>query len=105
MEIELKRNYGFELIFKMGNVTVSEDVEERIYPKKENGKSDFTKSPQRDISDNTIEQFVNVLDDLICYREREFDSSGLIKRLFEKLPETVASELYLKLKREYDIGE
>ena len=41
MEITLKRNYGFELIFKAENVNVVEDIEERIYSKNADGKSDF----------------------------------------------------------------
>ena len=41
MEISLKRNFGFELIFKAENVNVCEDIEERIYGKTEDGKTDY----------------------------------------------------------------
>ena len=105
MEIELKRNYCFELIFKAENVKVSEDIEERVYPKNEAGKPDFNKPPKRDICDNAVEQFVNVLEDIIYYREKEFDSSSLIERLFEKLPQESANKLLVKLNRDYSVDD
>lgn len=52
MEISLKRNYGFELIFKAENVNVVEDIEERIYALKDDGKSNYSVPPQRDISND-----------------------------------------------------
>ena len=102
MNITLKRNYGFELIFEAENVKVTEDIEERIYSKTEDGKTDYKIPPKRDIQTHAIEQFVSVLDDMIYYREAEFDSSSLIERLFEKLPQEVANKLLVKLKRDYE---
>lgn len=101
MEISLKRNYGFELIFKAENVNVCEDIEERIYGKTEDGKTDY-KKVKRDVKTDVIERFVSVLDDMIYYREADFDSSGLIERLFEKLPQDVCDKLIVKLKRNYE---
>lgn len=101
MEISLKRNYGFELIFKAENVTIFEDIEERIYGKTEDGKTDY-KNVKRDIKTDIIEQFVSVLDDMIYYREADFDSSSLIERLFEKLPQAVCDKLLVKLKRDFE---
>lgn len=100
MEIELKRNCGFELIFKAENVKVQEDIEDRIYGKKEDGSIDFTKVT-RDIKTKVVEQFVSILDDMIYYREAEFDSSGLIERLFEKLPQEACDKLIDKLIKDY----
>ena len=100
MEISLKRNYGFELIIKADNVHIVEDVEERIYGKTEDGKTDF-RNVKRDIKTEVIEQFVSVLDDMIYYRQEEFDSSGLIERLFEKLPQDKVEELLKKLNEQY----
>jgi len=101
MEIELKRNYGFELIFKTENVNVSEDIEDRVYSKTEDGKIDF-KNVKRDIKTDVLEQFTSVLTDMIYYREAKFDSSDLIERLFEKLPNDKIQSLLVKLKREYE---
>ena len=101
MEIELKRNYGFELIFKAENVNVKEDIEDRIYSKTEDGKTDF-KNVKRDIKTDALEQFASVLDDMINYREAKFDSSDLIERLFEKLPNDKKESLLAKLKRDYE---
>jgi hypothetical protein len=105
MEISVKRNYGYYLVFKAENVNVEEDIEERIYPKLENGKNDFSKPPKRDINTDVIEQIVRVLDDLIDYREREFDSSSLIERLFEKLPDDSIQKLLSKLNRDYEVEQ
>jgi hypothetical protein len=101
MEISLKRNYGFELIFKAENVNVVEDIEDRIYGKTEEGKTDF-KNVTRDIKTDVIEQLVSVLDDMINYREAKYDSSDLIERLFEKLPNEKIDVLIKKLKRNYE---
>ena len=101
MEISVKRNHGFELIFKAENVNVCEDIEERIYAKTEDGKTDY-KNVKSDVSTEVIAQFVSVLDDMIYYRKADFDSSILIERLFEKLPQQVADNLLVKLKRDYE---
>lgn len=102
MKITLKRNYGFELIIEADNVRITEDIESREYSKDENGKSIYSTRPKRDINTDALEQFVNVLDDMIYYREAEFDSSRLIERLFEKLPSDVPVKLLEKIKRDYD---
>jgi hypothetical protein len=102
MEIEVKRNYGTDLIFKAENVNVCEDIEERIYSKTEDGKTDYKTPPKRDVKTDVIEHFVSVLYDMIYYREADFDSSGLIERLFEKLPKEAANKLLDKLKRDYE---
>jgi hypothetical protein len=102
MNITLKRNCGFELTFEAENVRVIEDVEERIYGKTDDGKTDY-RDVKRDVKTDAIEQFVNILDDMIYYREAEFDSSGLIERLFEKLPQEAANKLLVKLKRDYEV--
>ncbi len=103
MEISIKNNYGYTLIFKAENVNVEEDIEERIYSKKEDGKTDFSKVSIRDINTGVLEQVTRVLYDMIYYRKREFDSSSLIENLFEKLPQDVANNLAIKLKRSYEI--
>ena len=102
MNITVKRNYGFELIFEADNVKVVEDIEERTYSKTEDGKIDFTIPPKRDISTDIIEQFVSALSDMIYYRTADFDSSYLIDLLFEKLPPEKANELVIKLKSTYE---
>jgi hypothetical protein len=96
MEISIKRNYGTELILKAENVHICEDIEERIYGETEDGRN-----VRRDVKTEVIEQFVAVLDDMICYREAKFNSSSLIERLFEKLPQDVADKLLIKLNNEY----
>ncbi len=101
MEITLKKNYGYELVFSTENVKVEEDVEEREYSKKEDGRIDFSIPPKRDIKTDALNTFVNILDDLIYYREKEFDSSVLIERLFEKLPNNIAISLLEKLSRDF----
>ena len=105
MEISLKRSYGYYLIFEADNVRVEEDIESREYPKDENGKIIVNLNPKRDIQTDAIQQFVSVLDDMIYYREADFDSSDLIERLFTKLPLSVAVNLADKLSKEYQLEE
>lgn len=99
-----KGYYGCNLIFEAENVKVTEDIGERIYPLDENGKTIFGKSFKQDIKIDVLQQIVNVLDDMIYYRESEFDSSYLIERLFEKLPEDkralLAESLFLEYREE-----
>ena len=101
MEISLKRNYGYEIIVKADNVNIEEDIEERTYPKDDNGKTDFKKPPKRDISTSAIDMFVRVLEDMILFRDKEYDSTGLIEGLFDKLPSAAAIELAAKLSKNY----
>jgi hypothetical protein len=100
MKIEVKRNYGIYLIFKADNVLVEEDIEERIYSKLENGKTDFSKPPLRCVATESLDQIVRVLDDMIYYREREYDSNSLISSLIDKLPEESRNELLKKLAKD-----
>lgn len=101
-KMNITLNHGFELIFEAENVRVTEDIESREYPKDENGKTIINLHPKRDIKTDALEQFAGVLKDMIYYREAEFDSSSLIERLFEKLPQESANQLLVKLKRDYD---
>ena len=101
MEITVRRNYGIELIFEAENVKVIEDIEDRIYSKNEDGTTNY-RNVKRDVKTGVIDQFVSALDDMIYYREAEFDSSALIERLFEKLPQNVANNLLVKLRRDYE---
>lgn len=101
MEILIRNKFGFELIFKTDNVDVSEDIEDRIYSKT-NFNKNGTALVERDIKTDVVQQFVSVLDDMIYYRKAEFDSSDLIKRLFEKLPKESRDKLMLDIKETYE---
>jgi len=87
MNIQLKKNYGYELIIEADNVKIHEDIESRMYPKDENGKSiiNLNVLPTRDIKDENMDMFSNVLQDMAYYREANYDSCGLIEQLFDKL--------------------
>lgn len=104
MEITLKVKgiCGYDLIFEAENVNISEDVEDRIYSKTEDGKIDYKTPPKRDFKTDTLVQFASLLEDMIHYREAEFDSRNLIERLFEKLPQEIADNLLTELKRMYE---
>lgn len=104
MEISLKRNHGYYLIFKADNVNVEEDIETREYTKGENGKIDFKIPPKRDIDTGVLNQIVSLLEDMIYYRDAEYDSTDLIKNLFCKLPAESAQELSVLLEKEYALN-
>ncbi|HMT77896.1 MAG TPA: hypothetical protein PKA44_09305 [Saprospiraceae bacterium] len=101
MKIELKRNHGYYLIIEADNVKIQEDIETREYPKDENGKTIINLNPKRDICTNALDQIARLLDDMIEYREADYDSSELIKRLFSKLPSEVAMELSGRITADY----
>ena len=105
MEVSVKRNYGYYLVFKTENVNVEEDIEQRIYSKTEDGKTDFSKPPKRDINTDILDQFVRVVDDLIDCRIEKYDSSSLIERLFEKIPDHSIQKLLTKLNRDYEVEQ
>lgn len=102
MEIQISASYyGYELIFKAENVNVTEDIEERIYEKKEDGKVDFSKPPFRDVSTNAVSQIASLLGDIIYHRKRDFDSTDLIESLFDRLPEKECALLLDNLIKKY----
>lgn len=97
MDISLSRRSGFDLIIMSDNVRITEDIEERVYSKTAEGKNDFKSTPLRDISNDSLEQITRLLDDMIYFRKRHFNSSELIERLFDKLSEEDREALLLKL--------
>ncbi len=102
MEITLSTRSGFDLEIKADNVHISEDIEERIYSKTLEGKTDFITPPKRDIKTDEINKIDRLLQDMIYYRKAEYDSSDLIKLLFEKLPAKVSCVLSNELANQYE---
>lgn len=102
MEINVESRHGFNLIVEADNVKIIEDIEERVYLKDDNGNTKYT-CPERDIKDEYLDKISEVLDDMIWYRVKPYDSSNLIQNLIEKLPEEGQVELLKKLKECYDI--
>lgn len=105
MNIEVENRYGFNLIITADNVKIEEDIEERIYHIKDDGKTDFSKAPERDIKTDSIQMIVRVLDDMVDYRKKELDTSQLIKNLFDKLPQSVANKLSKELYKNFNEEE
>lgn len=97
MEINVERRHGFDLIIEADNVKIVEDIEERKYLKDENGNTKYTR-PERDIKEEYLDKISKVLDDMIWYRVKPYDSSNLIYNLIEKLPEEGRAELLKKFK-------
>lgn len=105
MEIQLKRNYGYTLIITADNVKIEEDVEERIYQKGNNGKTDYSIPPIIDVSADAINKIVNVLSDMIYYRSNDIDTIALIELLFEKLSLDEVEVMLKKLNEKYLLSE
>jgi len=79
MDIQVKRNsYSTILVVEDTNVKIETDVSSPIYARKEDGSKDFTKRLGEDINDDSLTMMTSVLDDMIYYRDKEFDSSDLI---------------------------
>lgn len=100
MEISIKNKFGAYLVIKADNVVIEEDIEKRIYQKDVSGKMILT-GATTDIDENWISTFEKVLDDMIEYRKADYDSSNLIKRLFEKIPDDKVNDLLTYLQKSY----
>lgn len=103
MEINITNKHGLTITYEAENVKVEEDIEERIYHKTVDGKNDYSMPAHRDISDEILTQFADILDELVTERERKFDSSILIERLFGKLPQESINNLLVRLNKDYGI--
>ena len=101
MEINVESRHGFNLIVEADNVKIVEDIEERKYLKDENGNTKYT-CPERDIKGEYLDKIVKLLDDMIWYRVKPYDSSNLIHNLIEKLPEEERMEVLKNLKDKYE---
>lgn len=102
MNIEIKLNYsGKDLVYTAENVKIEESILERIYEKDENGKTNFKILKLEDITDEVIEQFVSLTDELLYYRKRDFDASALIFQAFDRLPEEKIKTVLEQLNKDY----
>ena len=100
MEINLNTsNYGYDLVITADNVKIVEDVETRTYLKNESGKSYV----EKDVSEESLQQISQVLGDMVYCRKADFDSSDLIKQLFEKLPQETAEKLVESLHKDFAV--
>lgn len=104
MEISLNASYhSYILKIEDGNYKLELDIEKRAYPIDISGKIDTKKPVERDIDEQYILKLSRVLEDMIYYRKKEFDSSTLIEILFTKLLSNIASDLVDKLYQDYKI--
>lgn len=106
MDITVNKNYTgihLKIEFTDGNHTFKyeDDIEERTYAKKEDGKTDFMRKIGSDVKTDVIDKYSRILSDLICYRNEDYDASDLIKQLFEKLPKDKVQDLLKELVHDY----
>jgi len=102
MKITVDNKYfGTNVIVEAENVKIEDDISETIYGKKDDGKPDFTRRLGKDITNEAMKQFVALMDDIIYYREADYDTTDLITKLFEKLPDNKQQELLKTLMRDY----
>lgn len=102
MEVEIKNSYSTSyLVVKDTNVHIEEDISETFYAKNENGKTNYSKRLGCDITNDAMKKILQVSEDLLYYREKDYDSSELIKQCFNKLPDDVRQNLIKELSDEY----
>ena len=102
MNIEIKANYSRkDIIYTAENIKVEENILERIYEKDENGKTNFSKLKIEDITDEVLEQFTQLAEELLYYRKRDFDTSELICQAFNKLPQEKVKAVLEQLNKDY----
>jgi len=98
MKIELTRSHRFNtIVVENTNVKIEYSATDSIKKDNNLGQPYF----EQDISDESLNLFSGVLEDLIFYREREFDSSTLITNLFSKLPQEKTQSLLKELNDDY----
>lgn len=103
MEIKVESSYTqTTIVFIADNVKVHECISEGIYAKKEDNKLDYSRRLGKDITDEYMRMFITLMDDIVYYREKEYDSSDLIVNLFSKLPESCQKRLIIELSEEYE---
>lgn len=110
MDIYVKKSYaGIEIIFEENSggtqFKISEDIEERIYAKNEDGKINFMKRLGTDVTDEAMQKYSRLLEDILYYREKEYDLSDLIESSFEKLPPVIADSLVEELYKKYKLED
>lgn len=102
MKISVEHKYSStSVIVEAENVRIDESISHSVYERKEDGKPDYTHRIGDDIDDNAIKQFATVMEDIAYYRESDFDSSSLIRVLFEKLSDDVRKKLLDALNDDY----
>jgi hypothetical protein len=103
MEIKLKASYyGAYIIVDAENVHIEDYVTNLLYPLKEDGTKDLTAYPQKCIKTDSMNDISGLMYDMVSNRTRPYDSSDLILRLFDKLPDEVKQDLIQKLKNEIE---
>ncbi|MCB9019229.1 MAG: hypothetical protein H6546_02765 [Chitinophagales bacterium] len=99
MEISFNNSYySKDVKLSHGDTDITIDVGEREWEMMEDGEM---KCIMRDVSDEAMEKFTQMMAEMVYSRKREFDSSDLIETLFEKLPTDKAVELAARLKEQY----
>lgn len=93
-------SYNPEIVIEDTNVKMVIDIGEYLSVKDIDGKIKFF-AGSYDVSDEHMKQFTRLMEDISESRHREFDSSRLIKSLFNNLSPEVADELVKKLHAEY----
>ena len=103
MEINIKSSYGsIDVVIEAENVKINECISKSIYAKKEDGKTDFNKRLGEDITDENMEVFTRLLNDIAYYRKADYDTTDLIETLFEKMPQEKAELLFKNLNKKYE---
>lgn len=98
MKIEIVKRYGINLIVTADNVAINEDIEKRIYKKKEDGTVDYLNST-KDIDPEYVNMFVNIVSEMMYCLKAEYDDPDFVKQLFEKLPKESAAKLIKELEQ------
>lgn len=102
LKITIDHHYSStDVVIEAENVKINEGISHSVYEMKEDGKPNYGHRIGDDIDDDAMKQFATVMEDITYYRESPFDSSSLIKVLFEKLPEDIRKKLLDELNNDY----
>lgn len=102
MKIDLQCSSGFSyIVIEAENVSIKEDADAYVYGLLPNGKPDHNKRLGRDITNDTMNQFGKLMEELAYYRDADWDGTTLIETLFERLPQEKVKAVLTKLNDQY----
>lgn len=100
IDLQYSSGYGY-IVVEADNVNIKEDADSYVYGLLPDGKPDYSKRLGRDITDNTMNQFGKLMEDLAYYRDADWDGTTLIETLFERLPQDKVKAVLIKLNSLY----
>lgn len=101
MEIEFKQGYHSHILrVKSEHTVIEEDVSKTNYGIDENGKINYKDRLGYSVENNVLQQFENIIEDMLYYSKDFYDSLPFIRRLVDMLDTEQKEQLFNQLNKE-----